>query len=84
MHRATPEFLRLVDALPASVQRVARRNFILLKSDSRHPSLQFKKVGEFWSARVGRSYRALAIEDGGDFIWVWIGNHDDYTRMIRG
>ena len=84
MHRATPEFLRLVNALPPSVQRVARRNFDLLKSGPRHPSLQFKKVGGFWSARVGRSYRALAIEDRGDFIWVWIGNHDDYTRMIRG
>lgn len=83
MHRATPEFLRLVDALPTPVQRVARRNFDLLKADPRHPSLQFKKVGEFWSARVGRSYRALATEDGGDFTWVWIGNHDDYTRMIR-
>ena len=84
MHRATPEFLRLVDALPPSVQRVARRNFDRLKSDPRHPSLQFKKVGEFWSARVGRAYRALAIERDGDFVWVWIGNHDDYTRMIRG
>lgn len=84
MHRATPEFRRLVDALPPPVQRVARRNFNLLKSDPRHPSLRFKKVGEFWSARVGRSYRALAIANGGDFIWVWIGRHDDYTRIIRG
>jgi hypothetical protein len=28
-------------------------------------------------------YRALAVEDGNDFIWVWIGTHDEYERMIK-
>lgn len=27
-------------------------------------------------AQIGLSYRALAVEDGEDTIWVWIGNHD--------
>ncbi|MBI3741960.1 MAG: hypothetical protein HY257_09440, partial [Chloroflexi bacterium] len=49
----------------------------------KHPSLYFKKVGKFWSARVGLDHRALAIEDGEDFIWVWIGAHDEYDRMIK-
>ena len=83
MHRTTPEFWRHFDQLPESVQRIARRNFDLLKADSRYPSLHFEKVGSFWSARVGLSYRALAVEDGGDFIWVWIGGHDEYDRIIR-
>ena len=48
-----------------------------------HPSLHFEKVGRFWSARVGLAHRALAVEDGGDFIWVWIGGHDEYDRIIR-
>ena len=48
-----------------------------------HPSLHFEKVGRFWSARVGQAHRALAVEDGGDFIWVWIGGHDEYYRIIR-
>ena len=64
------------------MQQLARKNFALLKSNQAHPSLQFKKVGEYWSARVGRSYRALAVEDGADFIWVWIGHHDEYDRLI--
>ncbi len=29
------------------------------------------------------NHRALAVEDGNDFIWVWIGIHDEYERMIR-
>ena len=83
MHRTTPEFWRLLESLPTSIQNVARQNFELLKANPRHPSLRFRKVGDFWSVRVGRSYRALAIEDGEGFIWVWIGAHGEYDRLIR-
>jgi len=72
VHRTTPQFWDRFDALPKPVQQLARKNFALLKSNQAHPSLQFKKVGEYWSARVGRSYRALAVEDGADFIWVML------------
>jgi hypothetical protein len=82
MHRTTPQFWSRFDALPAPIQQLARRNFELLKQNPRHPSLHFKKIGQFWSARVGLSYRVLAVEDGADFIWVWIGTHDEYDRLI--
>ena len=83
MHRITKRFWRCFNRLPESVQKVSRQNFQLLKRNPRHPSLHFKKVGKFWSARAGIAHRALAIEDGKDFIWVWIGSHDEYERMIR-
>ncbi|WP_446361761.1 ParE family toxin-like protein [Coleofasciculus chthonoplastes] len=70
-------------ALPETVQRQARKSYDLLKADPNHPSLNFKKVGKYWSARIGLSYRALAVEDGSDFIWVWIGDHDEYDRLIH-
>ena len=82
MHRTTLRFWIQFERLPESVQRVARRRFRLLKSDPRHPSLRFRKVGRFWSVRTGYSHRALAVEDGGDFIWIWIGSHDEYERMV--
>ncbi len=82
MHRTTPQFWDRFNKLPDQVQNLARKNFQLLKQNPKHPSLYFKKVGQFWSARVGLSYRALAVEDDDDFIWVWIGNHDDYDRLI--
>ena len=28
-------------------------------------------------------YRALAEEDGDDFVWVWIGRHDDNDRLLK-
>lgn len=83
MHRTTPQFWDRFDKLPANIQHTARKNFDLLKQNPRHPSLRFKKVGAFWSARVGRNYRVLAIEDGSDYIWVWIGSHEEYERLNR-
>jgi hypothetical protein len=83
MHKATNRFWESFEKLPESMQRLARRNFSLLKANPRHPSLHFKRVGQFWSARVGLNYRALAIKDENDFIWVWIGTHDEYERMVK-
>ena len=82
MHRTTPQFWDRLAELPSSVQDLAYKNFDLLKENANHPSLHFKKVGRFWSARVGRSHRVLGIEDGADVIWVWIGKHDEYDRLI--
>jgi hypothetical protein len=83
MHRATTRFWSLLARLPEPVQRVAHQNFELLKENPAHPSLHIKKIGKLWSARVGINYRAVAVQDGVDFIWVWIGPHDEYQRMIR-
>ncbi len=83
MHRATDRFWRCFNTLSEAVQDVAKKNFDLLKHNPSHPSLHFKKVGNFWSVRAGLRHRALAVEDGEDFIWVWIGTHDDYQRMLK-
>jgi len=83
MHRTAERFWKCFEKLPAHIQDLAKDNFELLKNDPKHPSLHFKKVGKFWSARVGLNYRALAFEDGKDFIWVWVGTHDEYMRMIK-
>ncbi len=83
-HRTTPRFWEHYRSLSNEVQELADKNFRLLQRDPRHPSLQFKKVGTVWSARVGLAHRALAVEDGEDFLWVWIRSHDDYDRLIRG
>ncbi len=83
MHRTTERFWERYRALPEDVQSLADRSFQILKENPRHPSLRFKKVGNFWSARVGLAHRALAVEDDADFIWVWIGSHADYERITR-
>lgn len=83
MHRTTARFWASFARIPEPVQKVARENFELLKTNPNHPSLHFKRIGKFWSARVGLNYRALAVEDGPDFVRVWIGPHDEYERLIK-
>ena len=82
IHRASPKFWKLYEALPTEIRTVADRNYELLKSDSRHPSLHFKKVGDYWSVRVGMRYRALAVEVDGSMLWFWIGSHAEYDKLI--
>lgn len=84
-HHATTGFWDCYDRLPAPVREVADRNFERLKADPKHPSLHYKKVGHnVWSARVGLHHRALAVEDGDDRVWFWIGSHAEYDRLLSG
>jgi hypothetical protein len=82
-HFTTPEFWASYDELPDDIRQAADRHYRLLEADARHPSLQFKDVGRYWSARVTRTYRALAVRDGDDLVWFWIGHHSEYDRLIR-
>lgn len=81
-HRATPRFWGCYQRFPTEVQRLADSSYAILRQDSRHPSLHFKKAGRFWSVRVGLHYRALALEDGADLAWFWIGTHAEYDRLL--
>ena len=81
-HHAAPDFWRYYRALPGEIQELADKSFQLLKSNPRHPSLHFKKVGRYWSARVGLHYRAAAIEVSDGVLWFWIGTHGEYDRLV--
>ena len=84
IHLKTERFWRCYRGLSVDVRKLADKNFKLMRENPSHPSLQFKKIGELWSARVGQANRALAVEDGEDFIWVWVGTHDEYERILSG
>ena len=45
-HFTTPDFWRLHNALPPEVRALADKNYLQLKADPIHPSLQFKNI--FW------------------------------------
>lgn len=68
--------------MPEEIRKQADQAFERLKSDPHYPSLHFKKVTRFWSARVNASYRALAVESGSDLVWFWIGTHAEYDKII--
>ena len=82
-HFATPEFWAHYRRLPAEIRGLADKNFALLKQNPQHPSLRLKKVGIYWSARVGLRHRVLAKERTEGLVWFWIGPHDQYERLVR-
>ena len=84
-HFTQPSFWRQYERLPLEVQKLADKNYALLKINSFHPSLHFKKIGKergLWSVRVGDHYRALAYEEAADVVWFWIGTHAEYDLRL--
>ena len=82
----TPRFRTLLAALPEHVQGQARDAFRLFSENPWHPSLRFRQVREdrpTHSARVGAHYRVLGYFEGETIVWVWIGTHADYDRLLR-
>jgi len=64
------------------VRILADKNYRLLKENPKHPSLNLKKVGDYWSVRIGLGHRALGVEVDGGLLWFWIGSHAQYDKMI--
>lgn len=83
IHFTSPSFWSAYDLLPLSIQKIADKNFEILKSDPKHPSLRLKKVGRYRSVRVGIHYRALAVDVEDGLLWFWIGSHADYDKLIN-
>ncbi|MBN2895514.1 MAG: hypothetical protein JXK05_06455 [Campylobacterales bacterium] len=82
-HFTVPSFWQAYDRLPRNIQALVDKNFELLKENPKHPSLHFKKIDKYWSARVGIYYRVLAVEIEEGLLWFWIGTHTDYDKLVR-
>jgi hypothetical protein len=82
-HLASPAFWQAYGKLPDNVRALADKNYALLKERPQHPSLHFKKVGRYWSVRIGLRYRALAVEVEDGLLWFWIGSHADYDALVK-
>lgn len=84
--RTTKAFRTSLRNLPDHVQRQARKAYLLFRTNPSHPSLRFKQVDlvePIFSVRVGIGYRAMAVREGKDLIWFWIGSHADYDQLLR-
>ncbi len=80
-----PKFWQLYRLLPEATRELARKNYRLFMTNPDHPGLNFKKlqgVGNYWSVRVGRDYRAVGLREGETISWLWIGPHAEYDRLF--
>ncbi|MCH8067612.1 MAG: hypothetical protein E2O67_02150 [Deltaproteobacteria bacterium] len=81
--KATKRFWRFFDKLPIDIQKAAVEQFKIWFSNPAHPSLHFKKVQNYWSARVTEDYRAVGIMDKDTVIWFFIGTHSEYNKLLN-
>jgi hypothetical protein len=81
-HHASTKFWNLYNALPLEVRAVADKNFELLQANPQHPSLHFKRIDKLWSVRAGMHYRALGMDVDDGIMWIWIGTHAEYDKII--
>jgi hypothetical protein len=82
--KAHANFWACFNALPAEVQRQARKSYELWRGDTFHSSLHFKPVlPDVWSVRVNDNYRALGRRRGGLIVWFWIGSHAEYDALLK-
>jgi hypothetical protein len=82
-HKTASSFWKCYEYLPVDIRDLADKNFLLLRNNPSHPSLQFKKVGKVWSVRVVSNYRAIATQIEEGYLWIWIGTHAEYDRLLR-
>lgn len=81
----TKRFRKLLDELPAHVQKQARETYRTWMRDPWHPSLQFKQIHPtrpIFAARIGLDWWAVCVRSGDTAIWYFIGSHADYDRLI--
>ncbi len=79
-------FRELLRNLPPDVKLQAYAAYRLFKLDPYHPGLHFKQVSAtqpLYSVRIGKGYRALGLREEDDLIvWLWIGSHAEYDKII--
>ena len=80
----TEKFRETFRELPPRIQRRARAAYRLWKRNPYHPSLQFKRIHEvkpIYSTHVD-DRRALGVHNANEFVWFWIGSHEEYNNLI--
>lgn len=75
---------RCYQSLPERIRRLADKNYALFREDPWHRSLWFMRlVGDGWSVRVGRDYRALRRRDGEVLRRSRMGTHQENDQILR-
>jgi hypothetical protein len=70
--------------LPKPIREATCRTYRLWKENPRAPALHFKKVRDVYAVRIAKTgYRAIAVDVPDGFLWIWIGPHDEYERLLR-
>jgi len=84
--RTTTRFWKYYEKLPKEIKEKSKEIFRFFQKDPFHPSLHFKRVHSskpIFSVRITKDYRVIGILDKNEIIWFWIGNHEEYEKIIK-
>lgn len=82
-HFASPDFWSHYKELPEHIQKLADKNFEILKLHPENPNLRLKKIRMFWTVRIGAHYRAIAKDRSEGLVWIWIWHHSEYDKLLK-
>ena len=83
----TQTFWQLYAQLPREIRQAARQAYRKFREEPAHPSLHLERLRSdprAWSVRVTLKYRAVARRQGDDWLWVWIGDHQEFDGRFPG
>ena len=83
--KTNAKFRALLSGAPLPVQIRAKAAYTLWSENPEHPSLRFKKVHAslpIYSVRINLNWRAVGTVQGNTMIWLWIGSHHDYEKLL--
>ena len=84
--RTTERFWECYRELPEQTRKEARKAYAAFKKNPYHPGLHFKRIHStrpIFSLRITKDYRAIGIQEDDRIIWVWIGSHGDYDKLVK-
>jgi mRNA-degrading endonuclease RelE of RelBE toxin-antitoxin system len=74
--RITDRFRQEFGSLPEQIKEQTRQAYRQFKENPGQPSLPI------YSARIGKTYRAVGQLDGDTIIWFWVGSHAEYDQLL--
>lgn len=83
--RGTAQFWQLYRNLPPDIQAATRKAHATFLENHAHPGLRLERLRSdprAWSVRVTRDYRAVALRSDDDWVWFWIGTHNEFDRKF--
>jgi hypothetical protein len=84
--RTTERFWKCFSELPQAIRKQPKEGYKLFQTNPYHPGLRFKRIHStrpIFSVRITKDYRAIGIQQKGEILWLWIGSHSEYDKLIK-
>jgi len=82
----TKRFRQAFRRLPKYIQQQEKAAYRLFAENPCQSGLDFKKIhsSDFvYSVHIGLHDRAVGVRSSDVILWVWIGSHSEYDKLIR-